>query len=154
MSRTRSILGLAVSVLLCFSTTVVSVMAAPDEWYASLSKPSFNPPNWIFGPVWTTLYLMMGVAAWGVWRYGRNCRAALTLFAIQLALNAAWSPLFFGLHRPDLALIDLIALWIAIVVTIVAFHRQVRWAAMLLLPYLAWVSFAGVLNFAIWRLNA
>lgn len=153
MTRTRSIAGLIVSIAICFCATIVGVVARPDAWYAALNKPSFNPPSWVFGPVWTTLYLMMAVAAWGVWRFGNERKAALVAFGIQLALNAAWSPLFFGMHRPDLAFIDLVALWFAIVATIVLFLRQVTWAGWLLAPYLAWVTFAGVLNFSIWQLN-
>ena len=127
----------------------------PGEWYASLKKPSWNPPGWIFGPVWTALYTMMAVAAWLIWR--RGCWAAqrrpLTLFLVQLALNAAWTPLFFGWHRPRLAFADIVLLWLAILATLVAFRPVSRAAAWLLAPYLAWVSFATVLNLTLWRLN-
>jgi benzodiazapine receptor len=127
----------------------------PGEWYAGLKKPAWNPPGWIFGPVWTMLYTMMAVAAWLVWRRGGFAaqRRPLTLFLLQLALNAAWSPLFFGLHHPGLAFIDLLLLWFALLGTIVAFWKARAFAGALLIPYLAWVTFAGALNFAIWRLN-
>ncbi len=122
-------------------------------WYAGLQKPSFNPPNSVFMPVWTTLYIVMAVAAWRVWqRAGLNNRA-LGLWLIQLALNFAWSFIFFGLHAPLAALAELAALWIAILFTLVLFGRIDRPAGWLMIPYLAWVSFAGVLNFWIWRLN-
>jgi benzodiazapine receptor len=125
---------------------------AIPTWYAGLAKPSFNPPDWLFGPVWTALYLMMAVAAWLVWRRGA-ARAALLLFALQLVLNSAWSLLFFGIHRVDLALIDIVVLLAAIVATTLAFRRASTIAALLFVPYIAWVSFAMALNIAIWRLN-
>ncbi|NBS41738.1 tryptophan-rich sensory protein [bacterium] len=130
--------------------------SAISDWYAFLNKPFFSPPNWLFGPVWTTLYAMMGVAAFLVWRHGwkkPETRHALTAFGVQLALNALWSILFFGARRIDLALIEIVALWIAIVLTIVRFSRVSPKAAALLLPYLAWVSFASALNVALWTLN-
>lgn len=148
--------GLAVWMLVCFAAPALSSATGPGEWYAQLAKPSWNPPGWVFGPVWTTLYAMMAVSAWMVWRRGgwRRQRLPLGLFLSQLALNALWTPLFFGLHRPDLALVAIVALWIGIVVTIVAFARVRRGAAALLGPYLAWVSFASFLNFTLWRLNS
>ncbi len=142
-------------VALCLALGVLGAeVTAPaiPSWYAGLAKPSFNPPNWIFAPVWTALYVLMAIAAWLVWRRG-NARVPLTLFALQLVLNSAWSLLFFGLHRVDLALIDIVLLAAAIVATALAFRRRSAIAALLLVPYLAWVSFATVLNFAIWRLN-
>jgi tryptophan-rich sensory protein len=128
----------------------------PDEWYASLRKPSWNPPGWIFGPVWTALYAMMAVAAWLIWRRGGwgKQRRPLLLFIVQLALNALWTPLFFGLHRPGLAFAEILLLWLAIALTLAAFWREHRAAAWLLAPYLAWVSFAALLNLTLWRLNA
>ncbi len=125
-------------------------------WYASLEKPEFSPPNWVFGPVWTTLYLLMGTAAFLVWHRGSPAsavRRALSVFWVQLALNAAWSILFFGLRSPLLGLVGIAALWLAIVVTIARFAPLSRLAAWLLAPYLAWVSFAALLNFEIYRLN-
>lgn len=127
----------------------------PGEWYAGLRKPPWNPPNWVFGPVWTLLYSMMAVAAWMIWRRGgwRAHGWALTAFLVQLGLNAAWSWLFFGLKNPGLAFAELIVLWFAILWTWRSFHRINPWAGAMLGPYLAWVSFAGVLNGTLWRLN-
>jgi benzodiazapine receptor len=149
-------LGLVGWIALCFVAAAVGAFALPDAWYASLHKPSWNPPGWVFGPVWTLLYTMMAVAAWLVWRRGGFVmqRGPLTWFLVQLALNAAWSPLFFGLHQPGLALVDIVLLWLAIAATIAAFGRVYRGAAWLLAPYLLWVSFASVLNFTLWRMNA
>ena len=125
-------------------------------WYPTLTKPSFNPPAWVFGPTWTVLYVMMGVAAFLVWREGfgtEGVKVALTVFAVQLALNGLWSILFFGLQAPGWALVEIIALWFAITATAVLFWRVAPSAGMLLLPYLAWVSFATVLNASLWWLN-
>lgn len=136
---------------------VGSAVTAPaiPTWYAGLARPSFAPPNWVFGPVWTTLYVMIAVAAWLVWRLppGAARRAALRLFVAQLALNSLWSILFFGVRRIDLALLEIAVLWAAIAATTVAYARLSRPAALLMLPYLAWVSFAAALNLAFWRLN-
>lgn len=131
------------------------IASQPGEWYAALSKPSWNPPNWVFGPVWTTLYVMMGLAAALAWpgRATRAGRAGFLLFGLQLALNALWSWIFFRWHRLDLAFVELTVLWVTILGTIIAFRRIRPLAGHLLLPYLAWVTFAGVLNFAIARLN-
>ena len=131
-----------------------AAVTAPSipTWYAALAKPSFNPPNWLFAPVWTALYVLMAIAAWLVWRRG-NARLPLALFAVQLVLNSAWSLLFFGLHRVDLALVDIVSLLAAIIATALAFRARSTVASLLLLPYFAWVSFATMLNVAIWRLN-
>jgi len=152
----RAYLGLVIWLLVCFAAPALGAWAQPGEWYASLNKPSWNPPGWIFGPVWTFLYALMAVAAWSVWRRGgwRAQRLPLSLFLTQLTLNALWTPLFFGVHRPDLALVDILLLWLAIVATIVAFGRTNAVAACLLAPYLAWVSFAAFLNFTLWQLNS
>ncbi|GAC1363230.1 MAG: TspO/MBR family protein [Herpetosiphon sp.] len=126
-------------------------------WYPTLEKPSFNPPNWIFGPVWTTLYLLMGIAHFLISRQGvdpKVGRQAQVWYGIQLALNGAWSVLFFGRRSPLAALVEIVLLWLAIGLTIRAFARIDRRAAALLVPYLLWVSFAAVLNGAIWRLNS
>ena len=126
------------------------------NWYADLNKPFFNPPNWIFGPVWTTLYIMMGISAYLVWQKDINSKAVrivLACFIVQLFLNAIWTPLFFGLRSPLLGLIDIVLLLNAIIVTIFAFFQISRIAALLLIPYLAWVSFATVLNASIYLLN-
>ena len=146
-------------VLVCELVGVVGALTTDtgtSPWYRTLAKPAFQPPGWVFGPVWTLLYALMGVAAWRVWRLGPDTpgvRLALALFAAQLVLNAVWSPVFFGAHRIGLALVILAALWLVLVPTTFAFFRLDRPAGGLLLPYLAWVSFAVVLNASIWRLN-
>ncbi len=125
-------------------------------WYATLQKPLLSPPSWVFGPVWTALYFLMGVSLFLVLRKGvkeRRVKEAALIFCIQLGLNVLWSLLFFGLHSPILALIDIIALWFSIVWTIVVFYKLSRPAGLLLIPYLAWVSFASYLNYAIWIIN-
>lgn len=153
--RRSSVLGLVGWVALCFVAPALGGLAMPDAWYASLHKPLWNPPGWLFGPVWALLYTMMAVAAWQIWRRGgwAGQRGPLVLFLVQLALNAAWTPLFFRLHQPGWALLDMVLLWLAIIVTILAFLRVNRGAAWLLLPYLMWVSFAAVLNLTLWRMN-
>ena len=137
------------------SAGAVFTARSVDTWYPLLVKPSWNPPGWVFGPVWTTLYVMMALAAWAVWRRRgfRGGAAAFGWFALQLALNALWSPLFFGLQNPRAALVDVVLLWAAIGGTVIAFWKGSRPAGILLLPYWLWVSFAAALNFAIWRLN-
>jgi benzodiazapine receptor len=142
-------------VALCFAAAAGGMFFSPDNWYAGLVKPVWQPPAWLFGPVWTVLYILMAVAAWLVWGEGgwRKQGRALGWFLGQWLCNALWTPLFFGLHRPGLALMDMVLLWLALVVTVVLFWRARRTAGILLLPYLAWVSFAAVLNFALWRLN-
>jgi len=122
-------------------------------WYAGLAKPGFNPPNWIFAPVWTTLYVLMAFAAWRVWRVAGLRSAPLVLYLVQLVLNFAWSLIFFRAHRIELALIDIVLLWVAILATTIAFFRRDALAGALMLPYLAWVGFAAVLNYEIARLN-
>ena len=124
-------------------------------WYADLAKPRWTPPNVVFGPVWTALYVLMGVAAALVWRRAGLAAAwkPLAFFGIQLVLNAAWSWLFFGLHRPGAAFLEIVVLWAAILITLVLFWRVRPLAGILFLPYLLWVSFAAVLNFLLWRLN-
>jgi tryptophan-rich sensory protein len=126
------------------------------EWYPGLAKPSFNPPSWVFAPVWTALYLGMGIAAWLVWRKGLETpgvRVALAAFLVQLALNGVWSLLFFSVRSPGLAFVEILVLWTAIGVTTVLFFRQAAVAGWLMALYWAWVTFAAVLNFSIWRLN-
>lgn len=127
-----------------------------QEWYPTLVKPSFNPPSWVFGPVWTLLYLMMGIASFLVWQKGWESEAvkiALASFAIQLILNGLWSILFFGMRASGLAFVEILLLWTAIGLTTVLFWRVTPLAGVLLLPYQAWVTFAAVLNGAIWILN-
>jgi benzodiazapine receptor len=125
------------------------------DWYPTLAKPAFNPPDWLFGPVWTLLYVVMAVAAWRVWRQAgwRAARGALLLYFVQLGANLAWSALFFGLRRPDLALVDCLLLLGLVLVTALAFRRHDRSAALLMVPYLLWVGFACVLNGSIVALN-
>ena len=125
-------------------------------WYASLAKPAFNPPSWVFAPVWTLLFLLMGVAVFLVWRKGinnRQARVALYVFAGQLVLNILWSVLFFGLHSPLAAFCEVVVLWLAICWTIISFNRVSKAAAWLLMPYIFWVSFATLLNFSLMILN-
>ena len=155
---TRGLWALALSVGLCLAVGALGGLATASSvrtWYPTLAKPSWNPPAWVFGPVWTALYVAMGVAAWLVWRHAgiENGRAALAAFGIQLALNLAWSFLFFGARSPLAGLVDIGLLWIALATTIVAFARASEVAAWLLAPYLAWVTFACALNLAIVRLN-
>ncbi len=125
-------------------------------WYAGLNKPGFNPPGWLFGPVWLILYTMMGLASyfvWQKWNSGSLSRVALIIFFVHLALNALWSFLFFGLKNPQLAFFEIILLWVSILALIILFWAIDRRAAYLMIPYILWVSFAAVLNFSIWRLN-
>jgi len=152
-------IGLVVAIVICFAAAGLGAAATTPEirgWYASIAKPTWNPPAWIFGPVWTLLFLMMAVAAWLVWRRAGFAGAKLPLafFAIQLALNTLWSVLFFGFHNPGAAAVEIVLLWAAVLATLITFWRRSHWAGGLLVPYLAWVSFASVLNFTIWRLNA
>jgi tryptophan-rich sensory protein len=151
-------LGLITAVILCFAMAGVGGWVTTPSipgWYAGLVKPSWTPPDWVFGPVWSVLYLGMAVAVWLVWRQNDFAGATVPMvfFGVQLALNGAWSWIFFGLHSPGAALVDLVLLWTAIAATTVTFWRRSIPAAILLVPYLVWVSFAGALNFAVWRLN-
>lgn len=151
-------LVLALFFMICLGTAGLGAAwtnLSVGDWYVTLNKPCWNPPKWLFGPVWTTLYIMMAVAAWLVWRKNGLAEAwlPLLLFAVQLFLNAAWSALFFGMRNPAIAFADIVLLWIAILATIIAFGRVSNPAALLLFPYLAWVSFATALNWSIWRLN-
>ena len=156
VSGLQSFLVLGAAFGLCFSAAAFGAQFMPGEWYASLKKPSWNPPNWIFGPVWTALYTMMAVAAWLVWRRGGFAAQALPLaaFLVQLVINALWSWLFFGLKNPGLAFVEIVALWTAIAATLLLFRKPSPTAAWLLAPYLAWVTFAAVLSFTLWQLNA
>lgn len=135
-----------------------SIATAPSisTWYSTLIKPSFNPPNWLFGPVWTVLYTLMGISVFLVWRKktNSNTKRALILYLIQLSLNLSWSIVFFGLRQPALAFINIVALWVAIIVTIQKFKIISRPASILLIPYLLWVTFASILNFSIVVLNS
>lgn len=138
-----------------------SVFTIPSipTWYARLVKPPLSVPNWVFGPVWTTLFFLMGVSLYLVLsvprggKIGRKRKQAIIVFGVQLFLNTLWSFLFFGFHNPALAFLEIFVLWVAIAATIVCFYRLSRWAAYLLVPYILWVSFAAYLNYAIWMLN-
>lgn len=156
---TKDIYSLLASVAICFAAAGLGsqlTVASLEPWYAELKKPAFNPPDRVFGPVWSLLYLLMAISAWLVWRERDRAavRGALSLFGIQLVLNVAWSGCFFYLQRPGLALGEIVLLWLAILATIVSFFRVARAAGALLVPYWLWVSFASVLNFALWRLNS
>ena len=155
--RQSNVLGFIGWALLTFTAAAVGAFATADApgFYAELARPSWSPPAWVFGPVWSILYALMAVSAWLVWRDRRfaGARVALALFVVQLAANALWSWLFFALHRGDLAFAEVLILWCLIVATIVSFRRINALAAMLLYPYLAWSTFASALTFTVWRLN-
>lgn len=151
------ILGLIAWLAICYVAAATGALASANagEFYAELARPSWAPPGWLFGPVWTVLYAMMGVAAWLVWRergFGK-ARVALSLFLAQLALNALWSWLFFAWQQGAFAFADIVLLWLLILGTIIAFWRVSRLAGALLVPYLLWVTFASALTHAIWRGN-
>ncbi len=155
MNYKRLLISLALPQLAGLIGSIFTVTAIP-VWYAQLAKPAFSPPNWLFGPVWVILYLMMGISIYLVWqRLEKNKHANTTfnLFWLQLILNGVWSPLFFGLKNPGLAFFDLLVLWILVMILAVNFFRICRPAAYLLIPYWLWVSFAGALNYFIWILN-
>ncbi len=158
-SLPTQIAGLVTCAVLCVSIGAVSGYVTAndiDGWYDTINKPSFNPPNWIFGPVWTTLYVLMAISFWTIWRRHaiKHIVPQSVLFIAQLTLNFFWSIIFFGLHQIGWALLELAFLWLLILATIIAFWKLSRIASVLLWPYLAWVSFAGILNFAFWRLNS
>jgi len=155
----RSYPKLAAAILFCLiagSLGSLVTINGPGSWYATLQKPFFAPPNWVFAPVWITLFILMGIALYLVWQCGtenREVKMALGIFGVQFALNVIWSFLFFGLESSLLGLIDIILLWVMIVVTIRAFYRVKKSAAYLLIPYLAWVSLASALNGAVYFMN-
>jgi len=159
MTARREWLGLSVFLAACLAVAGFGGMVtrtSVGDWYVALRKPTWTPPAWLFGPVWSVLYATMAVAAWLVWaRPGpRRPRTALAAFGVQLALNAGWTGLFFGLRQPGWALAEVVVLWAAIGATVVLFWRvRAAWGAVML-PYWAWVTFASALNFAIWRLNS
>ena len=148
-------LGLVLWLVITFAAAAIGSLFEPGEWYAGLNKPAWTPPSAVFGPVWSILYVMMGVAAWLIWkeRGFANARLALGLYFAQLTANAAWSWLFFGLRRPGYALLDIVVLWLLVAATLFAFWRIRRAAGWLLVPYLLWISFAAALNLAIRQLN-
>ena len=149
MSDLPALGAFAVVTLLAAAT---GAMFMPGAWYAGLAKPSWTPPDWLFGPAWTVLYVMIAIAGWLIWR-AEGPGLALALWGVQLVLNAAWSWLMFGRHDILAALVDVAALWLAIAALILAAWPVSQTAALLLVPYLAWVTFAAALNFAVWRLN-
>ncbi len=151
-------IGLIVLLIVCLGAGGLGAIATTPEiegWYKTLSKPPWNPPDDIFGPVWTTLYVLMAAAAWLVWKQVgfRGAAVQLTLFALQLVLNVGWSWIFFRMHQPGWATVEIVVLWLAIVANVIAFFRRSTTAGWLMMPYLAWVSFAVVLNYSIWQLN-
>ncbi|GJF11411.1 putative TspO/MBR-related protein precursor [Mycolicibacterium cyprinidarum] len=156
-SRPKSAVALAVSAVAVIIAAGIGGLAASSATrdYALLQQPSWAPPAWLFGPAWTLLYTLMAIAAWLVWRTGPSpeSRRALTLYAVQLVLNASWTPLFFGLGWRGFALVEICVLWIALVTTVVLFWRRSAVAGLLLVPYLTWTTFALILNFAVWQLN-
>jgi benzodiazapine receptor len=151
----RRALGLILWMVVSLAAGWFGSRFIPGQWYARLVKPSWNPPSSVFAPVWSTLYILMGVAAWLVWRRVGFAGApvALALFGFQLVLNALWSYLFFGIHQPAIAFVDIVVLWLAILATTIGFWRVSVPAGVLLLPYLCWVTFASALNLQLWRLN-
>jgi tryptophan-rich sensory protein len=155
----RSLLALIVALaipLLVGGIGGAATARAIPTWYQQLEKPAWNPPDWVFGPVWTVLYLLMGIAAWLVWRMGWDVprvQIALGVFAVQLIFNLLWSLIFFGWQRPGLALLEIILLWVLVGITTLRFFSLTPLAGFLLAPYWLWTSFAGVLNAAIWWLN-
>ena len=155
----NEILKFFISIIICQLAGIIgSVFTTPaiPTWYANLTKPSFNPPNWVFAPVWISLYFFMGISVFLVWRRGilnPGINIALRFFIIQLILNSLWSVFFFGLKSPLLGFIEILFLWIFILLTIWYFFKVSKIAGILLLPYILWVSFAVFLNFSLWRLN-
>ena len=155
-SGARLWLGLAVFLALCFGVNGLGgLITYPNlaEWYKSLAKPEWTPPNWVFAPVWNLLFLLTALSAWLVWRRRGITGAWVWPFTAQLGFNLLWSVLFFGLRRPDLALIDILFLWASLAAMTVTFWRVRPVAGLMILPYLAWVTYATLLNFAIWQLN-
>jgi tryptophan-rich sensory protein len=153
----RQLFGLLTWLALVFLAAAAGGLASANagDFYGQLVRPDWAPPGWLFGPVWGVLYLAMGIAAWLVWRVGgfRAARGALWLFIIQLAANALWTWLFFVWRQGALAFAEILCLWVLILATLIAFHRVRPLAGILLFPYLAWVSFAGLLSYVIWQLN-
>jgi tryptophan-rich sensory protein len=149
---TNSALGLLAFFAACFAAAASGAFFRPGAWYERLAKPRWRPPNWVFPPAWSVLYVCIAVAGWLVWRKA-GLGAALGVYAVQLLLNAGWSAVFFGLHRPDWAFAEVAALWLSIIATITVFAPISLGAALLLLPYVAWVTFAAALNLSIWQMN-
>ncbi len=152
---TQNALGLAGFLIACVAAASSGAVFKPGQWYETLAKPWWRPPNWLFPVAWTVLYGCIAVSGWLVWKTAgfAGAATALAVYGAQLVFNAAWSGLFFGLHRIDLAFAELVLLWLSIVATVATFAPVSLLAAELLLPYLVWVTFAGVLNLSIWQLN-
>lgn len=156
--KLRDLAGFTFWMALCIGVSGIGgaiTRTSVSDWYQGLSKPSFNPPDWVFTPVWISLFILMGVSAWLVWRRTsfRRGRVPLAWFGMQLALNLAWSGLFFGIRSVGWALVEIVALWIAILLTVISFYRVNMAAGLFLVPYLLWSSFAVALNASIWWLN-
>ena len=153
--KIKEIVGLVGWIAVCIIASSSGILTPPDEWYSELNKPLWNPPNFIFGPVWATLYFMMAVSAWLIWKRGgwNQQRSPLIIFLTQLVLNSLWSPLFFGMHEPGWALFNIILLLISIIATIIKFLCESKTAALFLIPYLVWVIFASILNYNLWKMN-
>ena len=155
----RTFVKLAVAIVVTQLAGIIGSLftfSAIPTWYATLTKPALNPPSWVFGPVWTTLYVLMGVSAFLIWQKGwqrKDVKVALSVYGIQLILNALWSIVFFGMQSPGLALVNIALLFISIVLTMILFYKLSRPAMYLLIPYILWVSFASYLNYAIYALN-
>ncbi len=151
----KKIWKLIISIMLPFLASIIGGLfteSSASSWYATLIKPPFNPPSWVFGPVWTILYLLMGISLYLVWAKKYD-RTSFMFFGVQLFLNALWSILFFGMKSPFYAFIEIIFLWVAILITTFYFYKINKISAYLLIPYILWVSFAAVLNFSIFILN-
>jgi translocator protein len=150
---------LVFSIIVCQLAGIIGsffTVSSVSTWYLTLNKPFFNPPGWLFGPVWVILYFLMGISLYIIWDKGiksSKSKIALSVFGLQLILNSLWSILFFGLKSPLLAFIEIIFLWITIILTIICFNRISKSASYLLIPYILWVSFAAILNFSIYYLN-
>lgn len=157
--KIKNFFKLVAAVLVCQLAGGIGALftsSAIPVWYESLVRPALNPPNWIFGPVWTTLYLLMGISLFLIWQKGfkhKEVKIAVGVFAVQLVLNSIWSIIFFGMQNPGLALVEIVVLWFAILASIILFYKISKPASYLLVPYILWVSFATYLNYAIWMLN-
>lgn len=159
MKSPKNILKLVFSIAICQSAGLIGTVftvSSIQNWYNLLIQPSFRPPNWLFGPVWTILYTLMGISLYWIWTAGtkkKKVKDALKLFAVHLVFNATWSIVFFGMHNIPLSLVNIIALWILIILVVIKFYKIDKKASLILLPYLAWVSFAAILNYNIFLLN-
>jgi len=154
----KYLFSLLISILVVFSAGFIgSLFTTPNisTWYAFINKPSFSPPNWLFAPAWTLLYILMAISAFLIWQERDNLKTkqALTFYGIQLILNTLWSIIFFGMHNPGLASLEIIILWLFILITLIKFYKINKTAGLLFIPYLLWVSFASILNLFVWMIN-